>query len=236
MGRKIDLTGETFCRLTVESESPERKNGGSVRWICNCICGCQIIVSSNSLKTGNTKSCGCLNYDGEYRRRNFNKYDLDGTFGIGYTNKQEPFYFDLEDYDLIKIYNWYCDGKGYICAKSYLTNSKIILMHRIIMDITNSNIFVDHKNRIVYDNRKDNLREATLRQNTYNKKVPSNNSSGIMGVRWISKRKKWRVSIRSKTIAECENINDAIRIRLIQEKECFGEFAPQKHLFEEYGV
>lgn len=28
----------------------------------------------------------------------FNKYDLSGEYGIGYTSKGEEFYFDLEDY------------------------------------------------------------------------------------------------------------------------------------------
>lgn len=52
-----DLTGERFGRLTVI----ERK--GSVKkralWLCQCDCGNTTLVTTNSLKTGNTQSCGC---------------------------------------------------------------------------------------------------------------------------------------------------------------------------------
>lgn len=57
--KKIDLTGRTFGRLTVLGESDARKNN-KVSWRCLCACGKIIIVSGNSLKTGNTKSCGCI--------------------------------------------------------------------------------------------------------------------------------------------------------------------------------
>lgn len=33
-----------------------------------------------------------------------------------------------------------------------------------------------------------------------------------------------------------DNKEDAIRARLQAEKEYFGEFAPQRHLFEEHGI
>ena len=37
-----------------------------------------------------------------------NVYDLTGDFGVGYTlNTNEEFYFDLENYNLIKDYGWY---------------------------------------------------------------------------------------------------------------------------------
>lgn len=33
------------------------------RWRCLCDCGTEIVTKENALKTGNTKSCGCLNRD-----------------------------------------------------------------------------------------------------------------------------------------------------------------------------
>ena len=33
-----------------------------------------------------------------------------------------------------------------------------------------------------------------------------------------------------------ENFDDAVRARLEGEKKYFGEFAPQKHLFAQYGI
>lgn len=39
MGKKIDLTGQKFGRLTVLYEYPKRNNSGGVQWVCQCECG-----------------------------------------------------------------------------------------------------------------------------------------------------------------------------------------------------
>lgn len=59
MGKKIDLTGQKFGRLTVLQEYPKRNNSGGVQWVCQCECGNQIIVNSDNLRRNHTKSCGC---------------------------------------------------------------------------------------------------------------------------------------------------------------------------------
>jgi hypothetical protein len=59
MGKFMELTGIRFGRLTV-IEQRGRDNGGCVLWLCKCDCKTYTIVNSNSLSTGNTKSCGCL--------------------------------------------------------------------------------------------------------------------------------------------------------------------------------
>lgn len=58
MVRAIDLTGKVFGDLTVTGRADSDKYGRT-RWNCRCICGTSLIVSSNNLRTGNTKSCGC---------------------------------------------------------------------------------------------------------------------------------------------------------------------------------
>lgn len=52
--RRIDLTGQTFNRLTVIERVPGHK-----LWRCRCICGAEKAVQSSNLKNGTTKSCGC---------------------------------------------------------------------------------------------------------------------------------------------------------------------------------
>ena len=60
MGRKcIDLTGQKFGRLTV-IERVENK-GKRVAWLCQCECGNEKVIVGQSLKSGNTMSCGCTN-------------------------------------------------------------------------------------------------------------------------------------------------------------------------------
>lgn len=52
---------------------------------------------------------------------------------------------------------------------------------------------IDHINGIKTDNRIENLRAATTRQNQLNSKINSKNKSGIKGVCWDKQSKKWRV-------------------------------------------
>lgn len=59
--RLIDLTGQKFGRLTVV-ERVENKRRRS-QWLCKCDCGNEVKVSSSGLRSGNTKSCSCLQKD-----------------------------------------------------------------------------------------------------------------------------------------------------------------------------
>ena len=58
-----DMVGLTFSKLTVIRRDYEKeKTLKSKRrcWLCQCICGNIISVQENNLKSGNTKSCGCM--------------------------------------------------------------------------------------------------------------------------------------------------------------------------------
>jgi len=58
MGRPIiDLTGLRFNRWLVVKIG--NKLGSQYKWVCQCDCGNVKEVLSNSLKTGDSKSCGC---------------------------------------------------------------------------------------------------------------------------------------------------------------------------------
>jgi hypothetical protein len=53
-----DISNNRYGRLVAKERAYINRNHGW--WICKCDCGKEIIVSQNSLQTGNTKSCGCL--------------------------------------------------------------------------------------------------------------------------------------------------------------------------------
>ena len=55
-----DIEGEVFGRLTAMEPTKQRDEKGSAYWKCRCECGNEVIVSEDDLKSGNTKSCGCL--------------------------------------------------------------------------------------------------------------------------------------------------------------------------------
>ena len=226
----IDLTGRKFGRLIVLKRTDDRKDKTDrcCMWLCRCDCGKQVVVRSSNLIKGATKSCGCLrkenNNSGSFKNK-YNKYDLSGDYGIGYTFRGEEFYFDLEDYDKIKDYCWCMDGK-----KKYLTNSiNRIRMHRLIMNCHDTDLIVDHINHIPFDNRKANLRVCSRSQNGMNKKIPSNNTSGNIGVSYDTYMGMWsaRIGIDNKTInlGRFQNKEDAIAIRKKAEQKYFKEYS-----------
>ena len=58
MPRFINMIAQRFGRLTViERVSQPRQ---PVRWLCHCSCGNEITVAAGCLRSGNTRSCGCL--------------------------------------------------------------------------------------------------------------------------------------------------------------------------------
>lgn len=54
------MTNRRFGRLIAIERIGERKRGKNPRWFCKCDCGNLTIATSNNLRYGNTKSCGCL--------------------------------------------------------------------------------------------------------------------------------------------------------------------------------
>ena len=63
MGKLIDLTGKRFGRLVViERDGSYYSPAYHSRalWRCRCDCGVECIVAGQSLRQGNTRSCGCL--------------------------------------------------------------------------------------------------------------------------------------------------------------------------------
>lgn len=63
MGNYIDLTNQKFGRLSVVCRTDDRltpKGKKRVMWKCQCECGNVTVVQANNLRSGQVKSCGCL--------------------------------------------------------------------------------------------------------------------------------------------------------------------------------
>lgn len=177
-----------------------------------------------SLKHGETGQCKhCRSNIGRMKGnpQNHNKYIFVDNIGIGYTNNNEEFYFDKEDYDKIKDYCWHINKHGYVQTQK---NKKQILMHRFLLDVTdNSNI--DHNNRIRNWNLKNNLTIATKKENNQNNSIYKNNTSGVTGVSFNKEQGLWRsyINIDNKRIYgdSSYDINIAINSRKELEKKYF---------------
>ena len=109
-------------------------------------------------------------------------------------------------------------------------------------DRTEKNVpLIDHNNRITYDCRKENLRISDIRNNNINRAPQKSNTSGIIGVNYNSSNNTWVARIcdeNGKRINLCQvrDKEKAIKERLKAELQYYGDYAPQKHLFKEYGI
>ena len=114
--------------------------------------------------------------------------------------------------ELLNDHIWHCDG---VYVKTSINQQKI-RYHRMLMNPPN-NMCIDHINRRTFDNRLNNLRIVTHKENMRNKSMSNNNTSSIVGV---SKRKRkrntycWRAFI---------NNNDGNRIEKTFSIHKFGD-------------
>lgn len=58
MPKLIDLTGQRFGRLTIVERA--ENIGRTTRWRCVCDCGNETVARQPDLRSGRTRSCGCL--------------------------------------------------------------------------------------------------------------------------------------------------------------------------------
>lgn len=225
-----NLIGKRFGRWTVLERAGFDQYTHAM-WKCRCDCGNERNVYQEALLTGTSVSCGCYNKEikRQYHpeRRILNEYDLSNEYGVGFAlNTGNPFFFDKEDYEKIKKYSWREDSTGYITTNDYSFRRGQFGLHRYIMDFP-SGLVIDHLNHDIKDNRKINLRLCTIQENILNSKVPSNNTSGIKGVR--KNGDKWYAVItingNNINLGTYKTFEEAIEVRKNAELEYFGEYS-----------
>ena len=59
VGKYINELGNIYGSWVVIDRA-ENKTDGSAQWLCKCSCGTTRVISANTLRTGNSLSCGCL--------------------------------------------------------------------------------------------------------------------------------------------------------------------------------
>lgn len=241
---KEDLTGRKFGKWTVIQQAEDYIDPKGVRhakWLCECSCEdhTRRNVSDGHLKGGRSTSCGCS-------RRKYNTYDDEiycdeyGEYRVGYcSNNNHEFYFDAADFDLIKQYHWIEHihaGEQYSRLEAFNSHSKKMVSFTSVIGCRN----YDHADRNALNNRRYNLRPASVVENNQNRSIPKSNTSGIIGVSLFKRDMKWRAVIYVNSdrisLGSFKNKEDAICARLRGEKEYYGEFAPQRHLFTTYGI
>lgn len=229
------ILGEKYGRLTV-IEQPERING---RTYCKCICECgnTVLKRMDGLKSGNTRSCGCLGDETRQKNRNvfkrkYNDYVIKGNITEMYTTSGYSFIVDTDDFYRIKNGNWFSDKAGYIEGR---INKQKIKLHRFITNCPDG-LEVDHINHDKSDNRKENLRIVNRSQNNMNHSVRQNSRSKVAGVTWYERYNAWQASITVNKqciyLGRYKDLEKAIQVRKEAEKKYFGEYAYKENANE----
>lgn len=107
---------------------------------------------------------------------------------------------DDDDFVWLSLRKW-CAAKhpisGCFYAKRAGHNRRTIYMHVVVAKVSGVDVSnqVDHRNGKTLDNRKCNLRAATVIQNQRNRRKRKSSTSKYKGVSWYTKYKQWRVRI-----------------------------------------
>jgi hypothetical protein len=157
---------------------------------------------------------------------------------LGRAKKLESNYFIIDKIYLEKVikHNWYLDSNGY--PMTYTARSKTL--HKNLLGKQQDGYVIDHINRNKLDNRLNNLRVITKKENSYNRTKNKSSKNKYKGVR---KNKSTYNSTYNSTytayickdgikreISGCQTEEEAARIYDMMAEELFGEFAAKNFI------
>lgn len=146
---------------------------------------------------------------------------------ITVTVKEKDFRISSSSAPLFEARSWTVSDNGYLNG-CYLQESKYRgeFFHRLAVACPDGR-YVDHINRDPTDNRISNLRICSIRENSYNRSIGKNNTSGYKGV--FKHRYGWRVLIVKNNKQRYVGIYDSPHMAALAydaaAREEFGEFA-----------
>lgn len=217
--RIVNMLGVRAGRLTVVSYYGKNKTNEAL-WVCLCDCGKEVIIKGRNIRSGNTKSCGCLCRDVAAKMGNSRT-----THGMSET----------------RIYSIWCDMK----RRCYNASNKeyhnyggrgIRVCNEWIMDFDefynwsiasgyNENLTIDRID-VNGNYSANNCRWATISEQGRNKRLSVKNSTGQSGVTYHDKRNVFvaRIGVNGKrvNIGEYKTLEDAIKARKVAEAKYWG--------------
>lgn len=145
---------------------------------------------------------------------------------------------DDEDYNIVIGYKWHLKTSGknkyaYRNIEIDLGNGKIKKttqkIHRLILNLNDPKIMVDHINHDGLDNRRFNLRLVSASQNHMNRKKLEGTASKYKGVSYDKRRNTWyayiKINGKAKRIGTFIKEIDAAKAYNKKAKDMFGEYA-----------
>jgi hypothetical protein len=151
------------------------------------------------------------------------RYRVESDYVVGIFDNGTTMLFDAGDLELVSAHNWHVDNMGYPCAWNEGQKTRL---HRLLVRNVPDGLVVDHVNRNKLDNRRKNLRVVTQRTNSLNSSIRSNNTSGVSGVFFDKRAKRWRAQIykdgKTTHVGIFDCFDDAVVARKEAERKFYG--------------
>ena len=110
---------------------------------------------------------------------------------------------DDADWDLVRGFKWRAWTSPRLKTYYAMTDVRrengsktTVMMHRLLLGLTDPNIQADHRDRNGLNNRRENLRACSNGENKRNRDAQVNNTSGYKGVTFHKKTGKLKASIK----------------------------------------
>lgn len=181
--KELNLTGRKFGRLTVIRKDDSRK----YYWTCICSCdkNAEISVSSKNLKSGHTKSCGCLQIE--------IASNVNTKHGMCKTSEYKAWAKMLSRCNNPKDKSYYnYGGRGIKVCDEW--NDSFDKFYEDMGNKPSKNHQIDRiNNDIGYS--KENCRWSTSHHNSMNRRGLGYKTSKYKGVSWNKDKNKWVAQI-----------------------------------------
>lgn len=202
--KKLDLTGQRYGKLTVQSRAPNI--GRDTAWLCKCDCGSERVVRTAALRKGEVRSCGC-DTSAQFLEGT-KRYDLTGQrFGKLVAIRPLP--------KRGNDYRWLCRcdcGNETEVVVANLRNGHT----RSCGCESGGGLSAIH------------LVDGTNVEQIRSKKIRTNNNSGVTGVHWRKKEQRWAAALCFKGqryfLGLYDSFADAVEVRKEAEQRYFGTF------------
>ena len=186
--KKINIAGEVYGRLTVIEEVEQDisiSNKKIRKWKCQCECGNKVITRQVSLRSGNTKSCGCLRkeitketktkHGHSSNRSNSKEYSCWLGIKARCFNPNDTAYHNYGGRGITMYFEWKDDFEAF---------------YKYMGDAPSPNHSIDRINENG-NYEPGNVEWGTNQTQAIRRRTRKDNTSGIKGVKWNKKDKKW---------------------------------------------
>lgn len=204
------LIGKRFGMLTVREQLPSDKSGNR-RWLCVCDCGNTSAVTTGNLRSGHTRSCGCIKQV-RLEEQRFGRLTV-----LELSEERLP---RGEQKRLAWKCRCECGNIVYRTSESLQNNKERMCAECARRESVRKAV------------QEAGFVEGTQISKLKSTKLSAANTSGCRGVYWNKRQKKWEAKLKFKgklmSFGAYFDFEDAVKARKRAEEEIYGAFLEEQ--------